>query len=103
VLVPGGFGSIAIVRAAARELSQLDKDNASAYAANAGKAVTALKALDADLRRQLGPLKGKRFPLRELPPTMGRYEDEPDISCSAACEFVEGSDVWDELREENIW
>lgn len=54
-------------------------------------------------RHRSGPLKGKRFPLRELPPTMGRYEDEPDISCSAACEFVEGSDAWDELREENIW
>lgn len=54
-------------------------------------------------RHRSGPLKGKRFPLRELPPTMGRYEDEPDISCSAACEFVEGSDAWDELREESIW
>ena len=51
----------AIVRAAARELSQLDAGNAAAYAANADKTVAALKALDADLRRQLAPLKGKRF------------------------------------------
>jgi len=54
-------------------------------------------------RHRSGPLKGKRFSLRELPPTMGRYEDEPDISCSAACEFVESSDAWDELQEENLW
>ncbi len=54
-------------------------------------------------RHRSGPLKGKRFPLRELPPDMGRYEDEPDISCSAACEFVEGSDAWDELREDNLY
>lgn len=52
-------------------------------------------------RHRSGPLKGKRFPLRELPPTMGRYEDEPDISCSAACEFAEADAAWDELRDDN--
>lgn len=51
----------AIVRAVARELSQLDTEHAAAFAANAEKTVAALKALDADLRRQLAPLKGKRF------------------------------------------
>ena len=51
----------AIVRAAVRELSLLDKDNAAKYAANGDKAAAALKALDADLRKQLAPLKGKRF------------------------------------------
>jgi zinc transport system substrate-binding protein len=38
-----------------------DKENAAKYAANADRAVAALKALDADLRKQLAPLKGKRF------------------------------------------
>lgn len=51
----------AIVRAAVRELSLIDKDNAATYAANGDKMLAALKALDADLRRQLAPLKGKRF------------------------------------------
>jgi zinc transport system substrate-binding protein len=51
----------AIVRATARELSLLDKDNAAKYAANADKAVAALKTLDSDLRKLLAPLKGKRF------------------------------------------
>lgn len=51
----------AIVRAAARELAVLDKANAATYAANREKAVAALKALDADLRRQLAAVKGKRF------------------------------------------
>lgn len=53
------------------------------------------------LRHRSGPLKGQRFWLRELPPDAGRYEDEPDISCSAACEFVEQSSAWDELRSED--
>lgn len=54
-------------------------------------------------RHRSGPLKGQRFSLRELPPDMGRYQDEPDISCSAACEWAENSEAWDELREESIW
>lgn len=53
--------AMAILRAAVRELSLLDKDNAAKYAANGDKTLAALKALDADLRRQLAPLKGKRF------------------------------------------
>lgn len=32
---------------------------------------------------------GERYSLRQLPPDKGRYQDEPDISCSASCEFVE--------------
>jgi len=51
----------AIVRAAARELSLLDKDNAAKYAANATTALAVLKALDADLHKQLAPVKSKRF------------------------------------------
>jgi zinc transport system substrate-binding protein len=51
----------AIVRAAVRELSLLDKENAAKYAANGDKALAALKALDADLRKQLAPHKAKRF------------------------------------------
>ncbi|HEY7608403.1 MAG TPA: zinc ABC transporter substrate-binding protein [Alphaproteobacteria bacterium] len=51
----------AIVRAAARDLSALDAANAATYAANRDKTVAALKALDAELRKQLAPLKGKRF------------------------------------------
>jgi zinc transport system substrate-binding protein len=50
-----------IVRAAVRELSVLDKENAAKYAANGEKALAALKALDAELRRQLAPVKAKRF------------------------------------------
>jgi 3'-phosphoadenosine 5'-phosphosulfate sulfotransferase (PAPS reductase)/FAD synthetase len=53
------------------------------------------------LRHRSGPLKGQRFYLHELAPDVGqyRYQDEPDISCSAACEFVEQSQVWDELYD----
>lgn len=51
----------AIVRATVRELSLLDKENAAKYAANGDKALAALKALDADLRKQLAALKGRRF------------------------------------------
>ena len=51
----------AIVRAAVRELSQLDKENAAKYAANGERTLAALRALDADLRKQLAPVKTKRF------------------------------------------
>ena len=51
----------AIVRAAVRELSQLDRENAARYGANGEKTIAALKALDGELRRQLQPVKGKRF------------------------------------------
>ena len=51
----------AILRAAVRELSALDRANAAQYAANGEKTLAALKALDAELRRDLAPLKGKRF------------------------------------------
>ena len=50
-----------IVRAAVRELSLLDKDNAAKYAANGEKTLAALTALDADLKRQLAPIKARRF------------------------------------------
>ena len=53
--------AVAIVRAVARDLSLIDKGNAAAYAANAEKTVAGLKGLDAELRRRLAPLKGKRF------------------------------------------
>ena len=54
------------------------------------------------LRHRSGPLKGQRFYLHELPADVGqyRYQDEPDISCSAACEFVERSQTWGELEED---
>lgn len=32
---------------------------------------------------------GERYSLRDLPPNKGRYEDEPDISCSFFCEMTE--------------
>ena len=51
------------------------------------------------LRHRSGPLKGKRFYLRELDPSSGRYDEEPNISCSAACEWAENSEAWDELKE----
>ena len=51
----------AIVRVAVRELSALDKDNAAKYAANGEKALAALKELDAELRKQLMPVRAKRF------------------------------------------
>ena len=41
-----------------------------------------------------------RFSLRQLDPKSGRYQDEPDISCSGSCELVENSGLWAELREE---
>jgi zinc transport system substrate-binding protein len=53
--------AIAIVRVAVRELSALDKDNAAKYAANGEKASAALKALDADIRKQIAPIKAQRF------------------------------------------
>ena len=38
-----------------------------------------------------------RVTLRQLPPDAGRYDDEPDISCGAACQMVVGQfDVEDE-------
>jgi len=51
----------AIVRAAVRELSTLDAANAARYAANGEKTLAALKALDEELRKQLAPVRGKRF------------------------------------------
>jgi zinc transport system substrate-binding protein len=51
----------AVVRAAVRELSALDKANAAKYAANGDKTLAALKALDAELRKSLAPIKAKRF------------------------------------------
>lgn len=50
-----------------------------------------------------GPLKGKRFPLRELRPDQGNYPTEPSIECSGSCELVEQSAAWGELREEQLW
>ena len=38
---------------------------------------------------------GERFSLRQLPPDKGRYDDEPDIACSAACELVEFGEIKD--------
>ena len=39
-----------------------------------------------------------RVTLRQLPPDAGRYEDEPDISCGAACQMVVGQfDAEDDL------
>lgn len=54
------------------------------------------------LRHRSGPLKGQRFYLRELDPTSGRYQDEPNIECSAACEFAENEQAWLDLREDNL-
>lgn len=51
----------AIVRAVVRELSALDQANAAQYAANAAKTQAALKALDGELRKQLAPVKARRF------------------------------------------
>lgn len=51
----------AIVRVVVRELSLADKENAAKYLANGEKALAALKALDADLKKQLAPVKAKRF------------------------------------------
>lgn len=51
----------AIVNVVVRTLSSLDKDNAAKYAANGAKAQTALKALDAELKAQLAPVRKKRF------------------------------------------
>lgn len=50
------------------------------------------------LRHRGGPLKGKRFYLRELPPDAGNYPQEPAIECGAACEYVERSEGWDDLQ-----
>ena len=51
----------AVVRATVRELSAMDKGNAAKYAANGDKTLAALKALDAELRKSLAPIKAKRF------------------------------------------
>lgn len=52
------------------------------------------------LRHRSGPLKGRRFPLRELDPTSGRYEDEPATECGASCELAEDAPGWGELTDE---
>jgi zinc transport system substrate-binding protein len=51
----------AIVRAAVRELSALDRENAAQYGANGEKALAALTALDAELKQQLAPINARRF------------------------------------------
>ncbi len=51
----------AIVRVAVRELSAMDKGNAAKYAANGAAAEAGLKALDAELRGVLAPVKARRF------------------------------------------
>lgn len=51
----------------------------------------------ANIQEELGPganlfrdrKTGRRFSLRELDPDAGRYEDEPEISCSFACQLAE--------------
>lgn len=51
----------------------------------------------ADIQESLGPganlfrnrKTGVRFSLRELNPNAGRYEDEPEISCSFVCQMAE--------------
>ncbi|MCW5770776.1 MAG: zinc ABC transporter substrate-binding protein [Rhodospirillaceae bacterium] len=53
--------AVGIVRIAVRELSQIDKANAAAYAANGRQAEAALTALDKELAAQFAPLKGRRF------------------------------------------
>lgn len=53
--------AVAIVRVAVRELSAMDRDNAAKYAANGAAAEAGLKALDAELRRVLAPVKARRF------------------------------------------
>ncbi len=50
-----------IVRLTVRELSRLDQANGARYAANGDRAVAAVKALDAELRAKLAPVKAKRF------------------------------------------
>jgi zinc transport system substrate-binding protein len=50
-----------IVRAVLRELSQIDKDNAAKFAANAEALFAALKRLDVELKQQLAPVKARRF------------------------------------------
>jgi hypothetical protein len=55
------------------------------------------------LRHRSGPLKGQRFYLRELDPKSGRYEDEPNIECSASCELAENDQAWVDLREDSLW
>jgi len=51
----------AIVRVAVRELSTLDKANAARYAANGERTVAALKALDDEIKKQLAPVRARRF------------------------------------------
>jgi hypothetical protein len=41
---------------------------------------------------------GVRFGLNDLKPNAGRYDDEPDIACSAYCELVE----LEELRDDEV-
>lgn len=47
-------------------------------------------------RIRSGELKGKRFSLRDLSPTAGRYQDEPSIECGAVCETLD-QETWGEL------
>jgi hypothetical protein len=54
------------------------------------------------LRHRSGPLKGRRFPLRELDPNTGSYKDEPSIECGSSCEYVEALPGWD-LEQEQLW
>lgn len=40
-----------------------------------------------ELDRTVCKLGGERIPLRELPPTAGRYQSEPSLSCGIFCEM----------------
>jgi zinc transport system substrate-binding protein len=53
--------TVAIVNAVAERLSEIDRENADLYAANAGLAVAALRALNSELSARLAPLGNKPF------------------------------------------
>jgi len=53
--------AMAITEVLVAELSALDPDHASAYAANGAAQMDRLRALDADLRATLGPVADRRF------------------------------------------
>jgi len=55
------INAVAIIRAAAKALSDVDPTNAGRYAANAEAALQRLKTLDAELAAQLAPVRDKPF------------------------------------------
>jgi zinc transport system substrate-binding protein len=73
------------LRTIATELAAKDPDNAATYAANAASAQAAIAALDADLARQLAPLRDKPFVV--FHDALGYFADHYGLTVAGAIEL----------------